>query len=104
MKIYRHPAATSYSTNWAIWSKGLIPTSLVADLTEPSKPYFTTKDTGSGIEVEGEWSTWSSAESSYITMCNASSADDYLGGSGRPLVIALNVITHRITDGIITAR
>jgi len=104
MRIYHHPAATSYAPNWAIWKKVLIPSSIVGDLTDSSKPFFTTKDTGSGIELEGEWSTWSSAESRYITMCNDSSADDYLGGSGRPLVVALNIVTHKIVNSLVTAK
>ena len=104
MRIYHHPASTSYAPNWAIWQKILIPNTLVSSLSDASKPYFITKDVGSGIVVDNEAANWASAESRYIAICNASAADDYLGGAGRPLVVALNMITHRITDNIITAR
>ena len=76
----------------------------MASLSDASKPYFITKDVGSGLVVDSEVSNWATAESRYIAICNASAADDYLGGSDRPLVIALNMITHRITNNIITGR
>ena len=104
MRIYHHPASTAQAPNWAIWSKTLVPNTLVSSLSDVSKPFFLTKDVGSGILVDSEVANWAAAESRYIALCNASAADSYLGGSGRADVISLNIITHRITNNLVVAR
>ncbi len=103
MKIYRHPASTTNASDWAIWHKTLVPNTLLSSFSSASKPYFLTKNTGRGIVVAGEYGTWTQAESAFLTLCNASSADRYLG-SGRASIIALNPVTQRITNGKVVSR
>ena len=103
MKIYRHPSTSRNASDWAIWHKTFIPTSLLNRFSSSNKPYFLTKNTGRGIVVAGEYGTWTQAESAFLTLCNASSADRYLG-SGRASIIALNPVTQRITNGKVVSR
>ena len=98
---YFHPADTAWAKKWAIWSKTIIPTSILGDMTDASKPYFVTKDVGTGIQLVGEFDTWAQAEARYIAICNHSDADDYLGGSGRADVAAINIGTHRVKNGVV---
>ena len=103
MKIYRHPSTSRNASDWAIWHKSLVPNSLLNDFSSPTKPYFLTKNTGRGMVVAGEYGTWTQAESAFLTLCNASSADRYLG-SGRASIVVLDPITHRITNGKVVSR
>ena len=102
MLIYYHPADTDYAKNYAIWNKLIIPTGL--SFSHASKDYFVTKDEGSGIVLDSEWHTFGNAQTAWINICNNPDADDYLGGSGRAHVIAINIKTHTITNGLVVAR
>ena len=69
-----------------------------------NKKYFITKDTGSGIEIEGAYMSWDAAEARYLAICNSPLNGLFLGGSGRADEIALNPITHTITNGVLTIK
>ena len=103
MLIYRHPASTRFAAKWAIWKKITVPTSLVGVFNHSDRKYFITKDVGSGIELVEEYTLLSVAEAAFIGICNDSSADTYLG-AGRADITAINLKTHTITGGLVTAR
>ena len=102
MLIYHHPADTVYAKDWAIWKKFLAPPAIKTAFSHADRPFYITKNVGSGIVLVDEYATWSSAESRYIAICNHSDADDYLG-AGRASVIAINLNTQTVRNGVITA-
>ena len=104
MLLRKHPN----NDNWAILSADIIPNSLLSTIQSTleygNKKYFLTKDTGSGIEIEGAYMSWDAAEVRYLAICNSPLNSLFLGGSGRSDEITLNPITHTITNGVLTIK
>jgi hypothetical protein len=103
MLIYHHPASNDKAKNWAIWKKLIIPTSLLSSFSHADRDYFVTKEENSGIELVAEYASVGAAQIKYLAICNHSDADPFLGAL-RPSVIAINLKTQTIRNGIVVSR
>tara|TARA_R100000664_G_C2669638_1_gene82243 strand:- start:252 stop:563 length:312 start_codon:yes stop_codon:yes gene_type:complete len=102
MLIYHHPADNDKAKNWAIWKKIMIPRTLISSFSHADRDYFVTKEENSGIELVAEYASVGAAQIKYLAICNHSDADPFLGAL-RPSVIAINLNTQTIRNGVVTA-
>ena len=102
MRIITFGNATVYSLHWCVYAARIVPEDLIDDI-DPGTKFFVTKNIGSGLVIDSQYTSFPPTLARWRAICNDSANNVWLGYP-RDDIEDLNPFYSKIVDSLITER